>query len=60
MEPLPDAIWCVSDEMLRAFRAEERQDLVRYACKRLARQLGQRGATPQAVAQARRVPTPGP
>lgn len=55
MEPLPDAIRCVSDEALWAFRAEERQDLVRYARQRLARQFGQRGAPREAVAQVRQV-----
>jgi len=55
MDPLPDAIRCVSDEALWAFRAEEREDLVRYARERLARQLGQRGAQPEASAQARQV-----
>ena len=44
MEPLPDAIRCVTDEALWAFRAEERHDLVRYARERLAQQLAQRGA----------------
>jgi starch phosphorylase len=53
MEPLPDAIRCLSDEKLWALRAAERQDLVRYARERLVRQVGQRGATPEAVAQAR-------
>jgi starch phosphorylase len=52
MEPLPDAIRCVSDEKLWMLRAAERRDLVSYARGRLARQLAQRGATPEAVAQA--------
>jgi starch phosphorylase len=55
MEPLPDAIRCVTDEALWAFRAQERRDLVRYARERLAQQLGQRGAAPNDVAQAARI-----
>jgi starch phosphorylase len=55
MEPLRDAIRCVSDEALWALRAQERHDLVRYARERLARQLGQRGAPPEEVAQARAI-----
>jgi starch phosphorylase len=55
MEPLPDAIRCVSDRTLWELRAKERHDLVRYARTRLARQVAQRGATPEAAAQAREV-----
>jgi glycogen phosphorylase len=55
MEPLPDAIRCVSDEKLWMLRASERHDLVRYARQRLTRQVAQRGAGPEAVAQAREI-----
>jgi starch phosphorylase len=58
VEPLTDAIQALSDEMLWACRAEERQDLIRYARTRLARQLGQRGALPETVAQASQVLDP--
>ena len=58
MEPLPDAIRCVTDEALWAFRAQERRDLVRYARERLARQLGQRGAAPNDVARAAQILDP--
>ena len=58
MEPLPDAIRCVTDEALWAFRGQERQDLVQYARERLARQLVQRGAAPDDVARAARVLDP--
>jgi len=58
MEPLPDAIRCVTDEALWAFRAQERQDLVRYARDRLAQHLGQRGAPRDDVARAAQVLDP--
>ena len=58
MEPLPDAIRCVTDEALWAFRAQERRDLVRYARERLAQQLGQRGAAPNEVARAAQILDP--
>ena len=58
MEPLPDAIRCVTDEALWAFRAQERRDLVRYARERLAQQLGQRGAAPDDVARAAQILDP--
>jgi len=58
MEPLPDAIRCVTDEALWAFRAQEREDLVQYARERLARQLGQRGAARDGVARAGQVLDP--
>lgn len=51
-EALTEAIHGLSDEALWGFRAAERQDLVRYTRQRLARQLGQRGAAPEMVAQA--------
>jgi starch phosphorylase len=40
-------------------RGKERLDLVRYARERLARQLGQRGAPPEAIAGAEHVLDPG-
>jgi len=40
---LSDAIQCLSDEELWRVRAYERQDLVRYARERLARQLARHG-----------------
>ena len=58
MEPLPDAIRCVSDGTLWRLRAAERHDLVRYARERLVRQLGQRAAGREAVAQARQILDP--
>ena len=57
-EPLAEAIQALSDEALWAFRAEERQDLVRYARNRLARQLGQRGAEPDTIARVSQVLDP--
>ncbi len=54
-EALEEAIRVPSGEQLWAFRAEERKDLVHYARQRLARHLGQRGAPPEAIAQADRV-----
>jgi starch phosphorylase len=58
VEMLPEQICCVADETLWAVRAEERRDLVGYARERLARQLSQRGATPEVVADAARVLDP--
>jgi len=58
LEALPERIGCLPDEALWAVRTEERRDLVRYARERLARQLSQRGATPEAVAEAARVLDP--
>ena len=58
MEPLADAIQCVSDEVLWALRGSERLDLVRYARERLARQLGQRGDPPEVIAEAEHVLDP--
>ena len=52
MEPLPGAIQCLTDEALWALRTKEREDLIRYARERLARQLGQRGEPPEAIAAA--------
>jgi starch phosphorylase len=46
---LAEAIGTVSDSDLWAFRGAERGDLVAYARRRLAQQLGQRGADPAAI-----------
>lgn len=43
----------LSDEMLWTFKGMERADLVNYARKRLARQLGQRGENTETVSQSR-------
>ena len=51
-ETLSCAIQNLSDEALWQFRGEERRELVHYARRRLARQLGQHGANPDAIAQA--------
>ena len=59
MEPLTGAIQCLSDEVLWALRGKERQDLVRYARERLARQLGQRGEPLEIIARAEHVLDPG-
>lgn len=55
---LTNAIQELSDEALWTFCGEERHDLVRYARRRLARQMGQRGASPEAVAQAENILDP--
>ncbi len=52
LDQLPEQICCVTDETLWTFRADARRELVREARERLARQLGQRGAPPEAVAEA--------
>jgi starch phosphorylase len=46
------AIGRVPDDELFGFRADERRDLVEYARERVARQLGQRGASQTTVAAA--------
>ena len=51
-ETLLGAIQDMSDETLWNFRGEERRDLVHYARRRLARQMGQRGADQASIAQA--------
>lgn len=51
-ETLSAAIQDLSDEALWTFRGKERRDLVHYARRRLASQLGQRGADPEAIGQA--------
>ena len=55
---LSDAIRGVSDEELWSARAHERQDLVRYARERLARQLARRGHPERAQSAARGVLRP--
>ncbi|HUL70384.1 MAG TPA: alpha-glucan family phosphorylase [Gemmatimonadales bacterium] len=55
VEPLGEAIQALTDEQLWALRGGQRRDLVEYVRKRQARQLGQRGAGPKAVAQAARM-----
>ena len=52
LEPLTDAIRELSDETLWRLCGEERHDLVRYARRRLAHQMGQRGASPEVAAVA--------
>jgi len=52
VETLAEAIEGVTDQELWTFRAQELQDLIRYARARLARQMGQRGAEPQVIEQA--------
>ncbi len=58
MEPLADAIQCVSDEVLWSLRGKERMDLVRYARERLARQLSQRGEPLEVIGGAEHVLDP--
>ena len=58
LEPLTQAIENLDDEALWTFCGQERADLVMYTRKRLARQLGQRGADPQTVALAQQVLDP--
>jgi starch phosphorylase len=50
-EALNETIEALSDEAIWSFCAKERQDLIHYARVRLSRQLGQRGAEPDAVAE---------
>jgi starch phosphorylase len=57
-EPMAAAIESLSDKELWSFDALERSDLVHYARDRLARHLAQRGAGPEAVAEARLVLDP--
>lgn len=52
IETPAEAIACLSDKTLWTNRSQERADLVDYARRRLARQLGQRGADAETVAQA--------
>ncbi|MBE0577122.1 MAG: alpha-glucan family phosphorylase [Desulfuromonadales bacterium] len=57
-EPMAESIESLSDKELWSFEVRERSDLVRYARKRLARHLAERGADPEAVAEARLVLDP--
>jgi starch phosphorylase len=57
-EALNETVQALSDETIWSVCIRERQDLIRYARQRLARQLSQRGADPQAVAQAAEVLDP--
>jgi len=57
-ETLHRAIQSIDDETLWNMRASEREDLVHYARKRLALQLGQVGSTPEQVDNAGRVLDP--
>lgn len=58
LEGLYEAIQACTDEELWTSRAAGRQALIRYARERLARQLGQRGAEPEMVAEAAHVLDP--
>jgi len=57
-EELSNSIKELSDEALWTFRGQERADLVKHARRRLATQLGQRGADAERVAQAQDVLDP--
>lgn len=57
-DALADAIQPLSDETLWGFRGEERRDLVLYARRRLARQLGQRGVNAGSAARGEQVLDP--
>jgi len=58
LEPLTSAIEKLDDEELWTFCGQERTDLVEYVRKRLARQLGQRGADSDTIARAEDVLDP--
>ena len=58
LAPLAEAIGQLDDEQLWSFRGHERADLVDYARRRLARQLGQRGLDEATVDRARDVLDP--
>ncbi len=57
-ESLHRSIQAIDDETLWKLRSSEREDLVHYTRQRLARQLGQAGATPEQVAHAAEVLDP--
>jgi len=57
-ETLREAIESIDDETLWKLRASERGELIHYARKRLALQLGQVGATPELVERASQVLDP--
>ena len=52
LEAMRDAVQCITDERLWATKAGDRQRLVDVVRSRLARQLGFRGADPEAIAHA--------
>jgi starch phosphorylase len=58
LETLTGAIQDLSDEALWTFSGEERHDLVRYARRRFALQMGQRGASREMLAQAENILDP--
>jgi starch phosphorylase len=58
VEELSSAVEDVGDEALWTFACQERRDLVAYARRRLARQLGERGAGDERVSEAREVLDP--
>jgi alpha-glucan phosphorylase-like protein len=58
LEENAQAIAALSDEAIWDCRAKGRNSLVNYARKRLARQLGQHGATPEVLEQAKHVLDP--
>jgi glycogen phosphorylase len=55
LESVAEGITSVSDEALWACRSAERRVLVDFARRRLARQLGYRGADPEVISRAGRV-----
>lgn len=57
-ERLHQAIKAIDDKTLWKMRAREREDLVHYARKRLALQLGQAGASPEQVSKVEQVLDP--
>jgi len=57
-EPLADAIAKLDDEKVWTLCGQERADLVGHARRRLARQLGQRGADPAIIARAQEILDP--
>ena len=57
-ESLHQSIQAIDDKTLWKLRSSEREDLVHYARRRLARQLGQTGASPEQVARASEVLDP--
>ena len=58
LESLSPAIRTIPDERLWAFRSAQRQRLLRYVRRRLARQLREHGASPQRSREAERVLDP--
>ena len=58
VDGLAERLLTSADEALWTLAARQRHDVVRYARERLARQLGQRGASPQEVSEAAQVLDP--